>query len=283
MRIQFWGTAAAEGIPGVFCNCDACKEARERKGRFIRTRSQVLINDDLLIDFGPDTFMHSLKYDFDLSTLAHVLVTHVHQDHYYPDEIYSRLEPYAHDMPAETLTFHGSEDLITALTARTEHPQGFANQRRVMFDIMRPYETSCILSYEITPLPARHGTAHPFVYLICQGEKAFLLLNDTGRLLPEVYEWLAKKKVHIDLISFDCTYGFANTFERYGKAINHMGMLDNFAVREALSLGGNADENTLCIANHFSHNGTDVGYELMLAHAKDYGFDISYDGMVVEI
>lgn len=282
MRIQFWGTAAAEGIPGVFCDCDACREARERKGRYIRTRSQLLINDDLLVDFGPDTYMHSLAYDFDMSTLGHVLITHDHSDHYYPDEVYSRIQPYAHGGKYETLTFHGSEDIVTTLTKKTEQPKDFATQSRVMFDIMRPYETSSILTYEITPLPARHGTAHPFVYLIREGDKSFLLLNDTGRLLPEVYDWLSRKGIHLDLISFDCTYGFANTFERYG-IINHMGLLDNVAVKEALSLGGSVDESTICIAHHFSHNATDVGYDLMVDHAKNYGFLISYDGMTIEI
>ena len=67
MKIQYWGTAAAEGVPGIFCSCDTCKAARIKKGRCVRTRSQLLINDDLLVDFGPDTFAHTLKYDFDMS------------------------------------------------------------------------------------------------------------------------------------------------------------------------------------------------------------------------
>ena len=80
-KIQYWGTAAAEGVPGIFCNCETCRLAREEKGRKIRTRSQILINDDLLVDFGPDTYMHTLRYDFDLSRLPHVLITHPHEDH----------------------------------------------------------------------------------------------------------------------------------------------------------------------------------------------------------
>ena len=55
MILTFLGTAAAEGFPAVFCNCDFCKEARRLKGKNIRTRSQTIINDDLLLDLPADT------------------------------------------------------------------------------------------------------------------------------------------------------------------------------------------------------------------------------------
>ena len=56
MIVKYLGTGAAEGIPAVFCHCNICKHARQKKGRNIRTRSQALIDGKLLIDFGPDTF-----------------------------------------------------------------------------------------------------------------------------------------------------------------------------------------------------------------------------------
>lgn len=48
MKIKYLGTAAAEGIPALFCRCDICKEARKRGGREIRTRSQAIIDEKLL-------------------------------------------------------------------------------------------------------------------------------------------------------------------------------------------------------------------------------------------
>ena len=50
MKVTFLGTAAAEGFPAVFCNCRFCKEARVLGGKNLRTRSQSIVNDDLLID-----------------------------------------------------------------------------------------------------------------------------------------------------------------------------------------------------------------------------------------
>lgn len=62
MKIKFLGTGAAEGIPAIFCNCSVCKYARKIKGRNVRTRSQALINNDLLLDFGLDTYWHAVTY-----------------------------------------------------------------------------------------------------------------------------------------------------------------------------------------------------------------------------
>ncbi len=42
MKIKYLGTAAYEGLPAIFCECDTCNEARKRKGKNIRTRSQAL-------------------------------------------------------------------------------------------------------------------------------------------------------------------------------------------------------------------------------------------------
>ena len=55
MKFRFLGTCAAEGIPALWCRCDNCRRSRELGGRALRTRSQALIDDTLLIDFPSDT------------------------------------------------------------------------------------------------------------------------------------------------------------------------------------------------------------------------------------
>ncbi len=283
MKIQYWGTAAAEGVPGIFCSCDVCKAARIKKGRHIRTRSQVLINDDLLVDFGPDTYAHTLKYDFDMSRLEHVIITHPHEDHFYPDELTNRLSAYSKAPDAPTLVVHGAEETLDSIRRISDAKPIYKGQDRILFDIMKEYETRDINGYMVTPLPARHGTKTPFNYLIEDGEKTLLILNDTGRPDASVYEYLISRRIVLDVISFDTTYGFENVLLKYGVADHHMGLIDNFAVREYMILNGIADKNTVCIANHFSHQGVDADYEKMCEHGENYGFTISYDGMVIEV
>ena len=50
MKITYYGTAAGEAWPGVFCRCELCEKARALGGRNIRTRSQALVNQDLLLE-----------------------------------------------------------------------------------------------------------------------------------------------------------------------------------------------------------------------------------------
>ena len=86
MKIQYLGTAAAEGWPGLFCRCEVCRRAREAGGKNIRTRSQALIDDAILMDFPPDTYLHMLRDGLPLPEIRTLLLTHSHQDHWYPEE-----------------------------------------------------------------------------------------------------------------------------------------------------------------------------------------------------
>ena len=87
MKITYLGTGAAEGIPAMFCTCELCTKARHDKNKEIRTRSQCVINDDLLIDFPADTYYHFLLNDINMSKIKYIVITHSHQDHFYPEDI----------------------------------------------------------------------------------------------------------------------------------------------------------------------------------------------------
>ncbi len=282
MKIQYWGTAAAEGVPGIFCNCETCRLARQYKGRKIRTRSQVLVNDDLLIDFGPDTYSNSLRYDFNLTNLENLLITHPHEDHLYSEELWHRLKGYACEIGTPSLSVHGSEDTLLKLCTVDKEVKGFQNQSRVLYDVMKPYETRQIGRYMVTALPAQHGTKQPFVYLIEEGAKSFLLLNDCGRPSYDLYDYLIKRGIVLSAISFDTTYGNENVLKKYGVADHHMGLYDVVAVRGFLDMNGVANDKTVCIVTHFSHQGIDADYDKMCAHASRYGIIVSYDGLEIE-
>ena len=85
MKLKFLGTAAAEAAPALFCDCDYCEKARKAGGKNIRTRSQSVINDELLIDFPADTYLHVLHQGLPLHKIYHCIITHSHQDHFYMD------------------------------------------------------------------------------------------------------------------------------------------------------------------------------------------------------
>ena len=63
MRAQFLGTAASEGYPNPFCDCANCQRARELGGSNLRKRCALLIDDELLIDLGPDLLASSQRHN----------------------------------------------------------------------------------------------------------------------------------------------------------------------------------------------------------------------------
>ena len=113
MKLQYLGTAAAEGWPALFCECDNCKRAKMAGGRNIRTRSQALIDDTLVIDFPPDTYMHILNNGLDAGHWTGALITHAHSDHFYASD-FAMHRPVSRSMSLITL----SPSAMTAMRSR---------------------------------------------------------------------------------------------------------------------------------------------------------------------
>ena len=80
MELTLLGTGAI-GYPLAFCNCENCQTARKKRGKSIRKRASLLINDDLLIDLGPDTQTAMCMYNKDMGKIKYLLQTHIHTDH----------------------------------------------------------------------------------------------------------------------------------------------------------------------------------------------------------
>lgn len=277
MKLQYLGTAAAEGWPAVFCNCRACKEARKLGGRNIRTRSQAIVDDELLINLPCDTYMHGLREGLDLSAVRWLLVTHSHSDHFAPLELINRGGGYAHDMTSEVLDIYCNEAVEAYFYKAVSQELEPEIASGLRFHILKVFVPEKVGPYTVTPLPARHlPTEHAFIYLIERDGRSLLYAHDTGRLFSEVYDFLRQREKPIDVISLDCTGGYRENGENNG----HMGMPDTVVVKNRLLEIGAADEHTRFILNHFSHNGMLLHEELVQQAASEH-MEPSYDGMVV--
>jgi len=80
-------------------------------------------------------------------------------------------------------------------------------------------------------------------------------------------------------VTMDCTEGAMEDLPYHG----HMCLGRNKIFRDMLMEAGAADENTVFVCNHFSHNGKDSCYDDFAPQAEKEGFLTSYDGMVIEI
>ena len=127
MKLTYLGTAAAEGWPALFCRCEYCMKALERGGKNLRTRSQAMVNDDLLIDFPADSFSHMQQNGLDFSAVKNLLITHSHMDHFSPSDLHLRSSSfYAHNQTSDSLTLYGNERVMKLLAGervvRDEEP-----------------------------------------------------------------------------------------------------------------------------------------------------------------
>ncbi len=273
MKLTYLGTAAAEGFPAVFCNCKFCQEARKSTDkRNIRTRSQSLVNDDLLIDFPADTYMHFLNNNIEGDKIKYLLISHSHQDHLYPDDFNMRFGCYAHNMRAERLKVFCTDGAYNKIINKVKA------EACIDVTLIKPFEKIVAGEYEIIPLPARHFHGDDAVFYIIKGEKTILYGHDTGYFLDEVWDYLKNSNLHFDMISLDCT----NVEIPISDNGSHMGLENISRVVKRLEEIKVANENTIKYVNHFSHNGNPYHTHLEEI-AQKFDFKVSYDGLKVEI
>lgn len=278
MDIMFLGTAAAEGMPAVFCNCEACVKSKSLGGKNIRTRSQIMINDDLMMDFPMDSYLHMIVNKLDLTKIKNIFITHAHMDHCYPLEFTLHGEPYAHNMTNQILNIYGNETVITRAEKMNEGQLKEAVKETLKLRKISSYSEINIDGYKITSLPAEHTKFEDcLTYVIDDGKKVFMQFNDSGILPDSVYEWMAKKSIKIDAISFDCTYGY---FLK-GKG-RHMGVLDNINERNRMKSFGLLNDDCKFYLTHFSHN-SGMLHDEFVEKVKGLDFIVCYDGMKVTL
>ena len=242
MKFKYLGTAAAEGFPAVFCNCAYCNAARQKGGKNIRTRSQAVIDEDMLIDFPPDTYAHALHNGLNLGRIKHLLVTHSHMDHFFPQEFEMRGICFAHDMPEKEITVYCNDtvkDLFFHINTGKIHEQVLANIRFVTVETFVPFQAG---EYTVTALPARHTQGEQsLIFIIEKDGKVVLYGNDTGYFYEEVFTYIEKQGIRFDLISLDCTL-VNNSVPDTG---THMGFDQVRRVTERLTAAGAVTDKTV--------------------------------------
>ena len=276
MKIRYLGTAAAEGIPALFCHCRVCENARKIKGKEIRSRCQAVIDDKILIDFGPDTYWHMIKYELDLAAFELCLITHTHNDHLFANDIIMRKGNHAlYNKEIPPLTIYGGQGVHDVFSPMEN---GYITKDgRVRFEAAECFKEKTFGNYIITPLPAVHGTTMPLIYLIEKNDCTILYAHDTDIFDESVWNFLADKNKKLSFVSLDCTEGIKH-IDYHG----HMNFERAAEVKSRMLKEKIADEKTIFTVNHFSHNGLVTYYEAE-CKGKEYGFVIAYDGMEINI
>ena len=179
MQIKVLGSAAAEGWPALFCECDICKYAWEHKGKDVRRRTSYLLNDDVMIDYGPDVYGQSLQFDIDLSKIGAIFFTHSHDDHCDPVEFAWRRQGFS--VVTKDLHVYANQTTLNRIQQRLMN--GDWERYHIIPHLTLPGVPFQFKQYKVMPILAQHA-AYPEIplnYIIQDAEgKTALIGNDTG-------------------------------------------------------------------------------------------------------
>ncbi len=277
------GSAAAEGVPAYFCNCRVCREAAARGGREIRGRTAYNFGGVLQIDFGPDMLQAFQRHYPRLNAMRHLLVTHAHEDHLAPGELWFRASGFSR-LPADTppLTIHGAPAVLERLQrdiAPTMRDRGkVLEMAHLAFNGIAPFQTFELpdIGATVRTFPAKHAPGlMAMLFLITMGGRTVFIGNDTGFFPDETFDALKALagKIHVDIFVVDCCGALLENYREF-----HMGADVNLELFAKLEQMGFIDSDTVKVANHFSHNGKATHAELC-EFFEPKGVVVGYDGL----
>ena len=190
MRIQFLGTAAAEGWPAVFCNCNTCNRARGARGKNLRSRSSIMIDYHYKIDLPPDTYHHMTRENLDLSALSHLFITHSHADHLCVAELEYLAEPFAYNLKNAPVQIYGNDAVIDKINNQCVNviEQG---RLPVQLQILEPFTSVKADHLTFTPILASHMDDETCLNYVVQSSLAFLYTADSGAYCDHTMEYLS--------------------------------------------------------------------------------------------
>ena len=272
MRLTIFGTAAAEAWPAPFCRCAACQEARRRGGPNLRSRSGALLDDDLKIDFGPDTVMQLIRAGRDLCDLKTLLFTHQHSDHIVPSELEWSGGVFTGTPPTSPISVLGNEQVCTMILKEFPDP---LRLNLALQPPLRAFESVTTPAGDtILPLTADHVAGALVLRVTRPSGKSIFWGHDSGLYPGETLDAL-EAAGPVDIATFDCTYGGAPSKNR-----GHMGIDGVVQMRDELARRSVVTEKTKCVATHFSHNGGLLHEELIEA-VLPHGILVAFDGITI--
>ena len=272
MKIQFLGTAASEGIPNPFCKCEICEKTRVQKGKDVRTRSSVIIDDLMQIDFAPEFSYQVMRENIDVTKIKDLIFTHTHPDHFNVGDLYSRMINFGFNI-THPLYIYGNDVAINGCL----HVLPEYSSERFVFNLIVPFQTVTTSSgYRITPLLANHAKwEFCYIYLIEKCGKTILYGHDSGYSPELTWQWLKDSGIQPDLAVFECTYGYRQN----DRTDNHMSIETVLAAQKRMLSENIFHEQTQLITSHHSHSCGFMHDELVEIF-KPYKIEVAYDGLI---
>jgi phosphoribosyl 1,2-cyclic phosphate phosphodiesterase len=282
MRITFLGTAAATSYPLAFCRCEYCQHARQTGGKDLRKRSSVIINNDLLIDMGPDIMTASFMYNKPISDIRYCLQTHSHSDHFDPSHLTTRVPEY---MGVDTflIQIFASEATLKKMSEMLAN-EGYVSdlleakdQKRMNIEVfpVKKFQSFLVGEYLVTAFPTDHdNSVDSLLFSITENDYSVFYGTDTDNLPEETWKGFHDKKLKFNVLILDHTYGPNIDNSGHLNANRFIEHINRMKEEDLLS------ENARILATHISHEGNPL-HEILSEYALINGYEIAYDGLVI--
>jgi phosphoribosyl 1,2-cyclic phosphate phosphodiesterase len=285
VQLLFLGTAASEGYPDAFCDCENCRRARALGGPSLRKRSAALIDRELLIDLGPDLMTAAMVHNLSLASIRWCIQTHEHADHLdHTNFLHRSASCGVYGNPR--LHYYASAGALAkvaaAFTGRLG-PEGLlapgaAERLNVEAHPVEPFQSFEVGPYRVSSVAAFHDPTHlsALLYVVERDGRCLFYATDTGELPEETWQALRRGGHRFNAVALDHTFGFV------GRSQGHMNQAQFLEQVDRMRAEGLLADRCRVLAHHIGHHSNPPHPELVeLARAR--GYEIAYDGLELEV
>ena len=241
-----------------------------------------MINDELLVDVGPDIATASFQHRISLAGIGICLQTHPHEDHLDLEFLLCRHADYGPEVSADLL-LAGSDETLHAIDVLVRQQSAYGSifesetqsALKLKLLTLTPFQASTAGDYSIIGYPANHGNDQGFLlYSVVQGDQAVFYGTDTSVLSEEVWEHLQLNRTRFDVVILDHTYGIG--FE--SRPADHLASKDVASHANRFRECGLLKDNGVVYATHLSHEGN-LEHDELDEYARGHGYRVAYDGL----
>lgn len=273
MKIKFLGTSAGWPLPRLGCKCKICTSSDPKD---TRTRTQLIINDEILVDAGPDTYGHLLPpgrhsrpdresdsrfrendMGVDPTKIKAVLISHEHPDH--TMGFWDLTHIYNNNQPIEII-------VTLELVSKINNLIG-PHRKNLKVKIVKPNESFLLNRVKVEYFPVIHGKT-PAFGIKFKESKIFIYITDFNRILPSQ----EKTVKHADYWAID-----GSSLDKIGQGPGHISIKDGIYLSQKFKI-----KNIYFV--HIGHK-TDTHEQLenYLKQNAGSNFHTAYDGLEINI